>query len=93
MNDFFLILQYLTENKIKYCHQYQPQWDFHNLSLDDPKGNYMMLRNNEPKLIEQELKIIWGHVLPKNSSPVIAIEMTEPAEFAIAPPMPLPPGM
>lgn len=70
MRDFFLILQYLTENKIDYCHQFQSKWDYHNLSLLNPRGDKMMLRTHDIETMEKQLKIIWGHVLSKTNSSI-----------------------
>lgn len=84
MRDFYIILNYLQENRIPFCFQCQGDNDYFNISINDPKGKNHSYSAENFRDIERFVYIMWGHKVPKKE---VILSMPLPSNFPIPRPM------
>lgn len=67
-NEFYKILEKLNDNKVPFCFQSQGEKNFYNLKVRSPLGNDETIQSSDFNVVEQRLKIMWGHII--NTMPV-----------------------
>lgn len=74
--------------KVNFCFQSRGGNDHYNLAVYDVHGNNHYIVDDDPKVIEKELKVFWGHLLEEKTQSV------KPKKKVIKkmPSMPMPAG-
>lgn len=71
MKEFWLILEELRKRNIYFCFQsHAGSSEFYNLAVRNPRNekNTLYLHSETVEKCEQDLKILWGHILEKSPS-------------------------
>ena len=57
------------EKKVSFCFQHQAKHDYFNLEIENIYGKKHNITSEDIQDIEDDLKIIWGHLLDKPKLP------------------------
>ena len=87
MNKLFKILEKMQANGVDFCFQCRTKDNFYNLKVITPQGREKYLSSNDIAIIEDQLFVIWGHLIGSTAN---GIKIPAPLSVPIPPPMPTP---
>lgn len=62
----YKIFHKLDEMKVYHCLQCAGKHDYYNLAVHDPKGLSHHFSDGDINVVEESLKVLWGHLLKKS---------------------------